>query len=312
MARDYDELRFRTDNNFNNLIRSMDDHAQCFVADIEEAFQSMSPDSIIGHNLIMEHLHPNSRGNFLIACIYAKVMREHGLLGTEQEWRAADTLDESRLWEDRCVTELDERIAQMNTAVLTSGWPFENKLPTSPSVPTTDTLGQIAEKVVTNKMDWKTAHEESINFYDRRGDLADAEKEYKTLLSEFPLDIGTYMSLARLYLREKRLNDMEMVLLRSVEMSPSIQAYRTLGDIMMQRGDALAAVKFYEKTDNFFQEPKEKLENAMAISYACVKAGKLQEARNRLTEILALNPDYKPAAQLLHLVDANLEAKPEN
>jgi lysophospholipase L1-like esterase len=33
LARDYDELRFRTDSKFNNLIRSMDDHEQCFVAD---------------------------------------------------------------------------------------------------------------------------------------------------------------------------------------------------------------------------------------------------------------------------------------
>ena len=64
LARDYDELRFRTDSKFNNLIRSMDNHKDDYVADIEMVFKSHSQDSLIGHSLIFEHLHPKSRGHF--------------------------------------------------------------------------------------------------------------------------------------------------------------------------------------------------------------------------------------------------------
>ena len=84
LARDCDELRFRTDSKFNDLIRSMDDHEYCFVADIEADFKALSPDSLIGYNLITEHLHPNSRGYFEIAKSFAQSMHQHGVLATSK------------------------------------------------------------------------------------------------------------------------------------------------------------------------------------------------------------------------------------
>ncbi|MBF8248072.1 MAG: tetratricopeptide repeat domain protein [Bacteroidetes bacterium] len=66
-GRDFDELRFRTDSRFNDLIRSMNDEQNCSVADIERTFKLLSPDSLVGSNLIFEHLHPNARGYFVIA-----------------------------------------------------------------------------------------------------------------------------------------------------------------------------------------------------------------------------------------------------
>lgn len=308
LARDYDELRFRTDSKFNDLIRSMDDRSRCFVADIETSFESLSPDSLIGHNFITEHLHPNSRGNFLIAKEYAQIMRGHGLLGTRREWLAFDTLNENRLWEDRSVTVLDERIAMYNTTILTSGWPFKNQMPSDIVVPTEDTLGQIARKVAINKLDWTGAHEEAINFYRRRGDLGDVEREYKVILSEFPLDLELYLDLAKVYLAENRLDKMEATMKGSLDVYPTIQAYRTLGDIMMQRGDAADAAKYYENMDNFRQDSQEKIRNSMALSYAYVKCREFQKAKERLVEILSTAPDFKPAAELLRFVNMNLNA----
>jgi len=308
-ARDYDELRFRTDSKFNELIRSMDDEQGCFVADIERAFKTLSPDSLVGSNLIFEHLHPNARGYFVIAKQYAEAMRRQGLLASPQEWDSADTLNEERLWKNRCVTELDERVAARRTEVLTSGWPFKDQFPTVDPIPTTDTLGQIAEKTTEGQLDWKSAHMAAISFYNRRGDRQNVEREYKAINTQIPLDPEPYMELARMYFEQQRSSEMEAVLLASLKVEPTIQAYRTLGDITLQKGDPAAALKFYERMDGFVQTPTEKLQNGYMICVAYARAKQFEKAKERLLQVLKLKPDYQPAIELLIEVNKQSELK---
>jgi tetratricopeptide (TPR) repeat protein len=306
LARDYDELRFRTDGKFNNLLQSMDDHKDCFVADIEAAFKSLSPDSLIGYNLITEHLHPNSRGYFVIAKSFAQTMRDHGLLAARQEWNSVDTVNDDKLWEERSVTELDDRIAARHTEILTSGWPFKEQATASDVIPDTTMLGGIAQKEATGELDWRKAHAEVISFYKRQKDLNRLEREYKALLSQVPLDLELYIDLARVYFQEKRFDEMTNILLRSIEIYPTIQAYRTLGDVLLlQKGDPIGSLRYYEKVDGFYQSPTEKLQNGYAISFAYARAGEFQKAKARLQELLKATPDFQPARQLL--IEVNKE-----
>ncbi len=309
LARDMDELRFRTDSKFNQLIRSMEEPGHCFVADHEKIFQSVSGDSLIGHNLIIEHLHPNSRGYYLLARDYAQVMRAQGLLASQQEWKSADSVNEDILWDRRSITDLDEEIAGQNTAELTSGWPFKNQLPVYEEFPETDTLKRIARQIVTNQIDWRKGHEQAIAFYQRRGDWNHVVQEYQALLSQIPLDLELYMNLARIYFREKNYNGIKTTMLRSIEVYPMIQSYRTLGDVMMQEGDAAGALRCYEKMDEFSQDPNERFQNGLALSYAYFKAGELQKAKSRLLGLLAINPKFQPARQMLNDVTKELEKK---
>ncbi len=299
ISRDCDELRFRTSSEFNNLLRSMDDGTSCFVADIETAFKSLSPDSLIGNNLMFEHLHPRAAGYFAIAKAYAAVMREHRLLGTRTEWTLADSINEDQLWRNRCVTELDERIAARRTQVLTSGWPFKNQFPAVDAIPPTDTLGQIAEQATQGKLDWKSAHQQAISFFSRRNDLRSVEWEYKAILNQIPLDLEPYMELAKLYFQQNRFADMAAVLTASLSVEPTIQAYRTLGDITLQKGDARGALAFYEQMDRFVQSPGEKLQNSYMLCLAYARAHEPAKAKARLLELLKLRPDYQPAVALL-------------
>ncbi len=311
LARDYDALRFRTDSKFNALIQSMDDGKSSFVADIETAFKAASLDSLIGNNLIVEHLHPNSRGYFLIAQSYARTMRANGILATQQEWTSADTVNETRLWNDRPMTELDERIATRRTEVLTSGWPFKNQFPTVDAIPTTDTLGQIAEKATEGDLDWKGAHEKAISFYTGRRDWKSVESEYKTIINQIPLDLEPFMNLAKLYHEEGRLKELAGVLTASLDVEPTIRAYRTLGDIALENGDAAGALKFYQRMDMFIQTPMEKLQNGYMISLAYSRANEPDMAKARLLELLKLRPDFQPAIELLVKVSGQLRKTPK-
>ncbi len=91
-ARDFDQLRFRTSGDFNHLITEMEDSTTVGVADMERVFMIHSPDSLIGNELVLEHVHPNSRGYFLMAGEFAtgdappRPLRLSARMGTERHY----------------------------------------------------------------------------------------------------------------------------------------------------------------------------------------------------------------------------------
>jgi tetratricopeptide (TPR) repeat protein len=69
-ARDLDTLRFRCDNQLNNLIRQTISNCgdqRVVLADAEKAFAEKSPDGLPGDDFFYEHVHLNFDGNYLLA-----------------------------------------------------------------------------------------------------------------------------------------------------------------------------------------------------------------------------------------------------
>jgi tetratricopeptide (TPR) repeat protein len=302
LARDYDELRFRTDSRFNNLIRSMEDHEHCFVADIETVFKSLSQDSLIGHNLIFEHLHPIAQGHFLMAKEYARLMRDHGLLATSEEWVRHDTVTDDFLWKHRHLTDVDEFLAARKTELLSSAWPFRNQSQVVVPIQETDTLRFIAEQATRNQIGWVTAHERAAEYYLRRGDYTDAEKEYETIINQLPLDVAAYLKLARLYFDQKAFSKAEAVLLASLQIEQTPVAYRALGDIYLKQGKSENAIRYYEELTRFPEDPAAAPENAYVLALAYLISEKPEPAIRILERTVNRYPAYKPAKELLSRV----------
>ena len=304
LARDYDQLRFRTSSDFNTALRHMDNGSTVATADIEQVFQDLAPDSLIGNDLILEHLHPNSRGYFIIAREYARTMRRMGILAPASEWARRDTVSDDRLWEDRPVTEIDERTAQRRTEVLRSGWPFTSQFPEVNAVAKNDTLGQIAEKLTRAQINWNDAHEEAAEHYlDRHEDLK-AEREYRVIINQLPgVDVRPYLYLARVLLNGGKTNEVQSVLQSSLQVQPTILAYRALADIAMNNRAPKDAAGYYEKTFSFPQSPQEQAENGYLLGLAFFRAGEYDRARERLLKVLTLRPDYPTARQLLQVIE---------
>jgi tetratricopeptide (TPR) repeat protein len=69
-ARELDTLRFRADNRINEIIHSVavDKTARgIYLVDAVKAFEKNSPYETTGHELFYEHVHPNFKGNYLLA-----------------------------------------------------------------------------------------------------------------------------------------------------------------------------------------------------------------------------------------------------
>jgi tetratricopeptide (TPR) repeat protein len=298
LARDYDELRFRTDSKFNGLICSMEDHKYDFVADIENVFKSLSQDSLIGHNLILEHLHPNARGHFFIAKEYARMMREHGLLASTEEWERSDTITDDVLWEHRHVTDVDEFLAERNTETLTSGWPFKSQSSVVTSIEETDTIRFIADQAARYQIDWETAHSRAFEYYLHRSDFKKAAREIETIINQFPLDIASYLRLAQLYFNQKEFPNAETILLAALQIEQTPIAYRMLGDTYLNQGKPEKAIPYYEALNKFPANPAISAENTYMLAVAYLFSKKPETAIRLLEQTIDRYPTYMPAREL--------------
>jgi tetratricopeptide (TPR) repeat protein len=307
MARDLDLLRFRMSTDFNNALKTICDDDKFLFVDMEQKFREHSPDSLIGYELIVEHLHPNAQGFFLMAQAYAAMMEQRGLLAPPAMWTRLDSVAERRLWDDRPVTDLDELIAQRRTEILVSGWPFSSRsIPVVSSVADSDTLGQIVENVTRARWNWQQAHNAAMEYHARRGDWHRVERECRTLINQLPLvDVQPYLQLARLWVNQQRFDEARTVLLASIPVKPTILAYRALGDLALNSGSPAEAVPFYEKTFTFPQQPAEKVENGYLLALALSRAGMSERAATELLKVLAIKPDHHAAAALLAQIRGN-------
>jgi tetratricopeptide (TPR) repeat protein len=303
-ARDFDELRFRTSSDFNAAIRAMDDGHLLLCADIESTFAAASPGGITGNNLILEHLHPNARGQFLIATTYARIMRAHHLFVSDEQWSRADTLSDAAHWTARSMTPIDERIAARRTEALVTAWPFQpEEMPVS-DIPASDTLGQIADRLAHGQIHWKQAHDLAIEYYVTRNDARALELEYRTVINQLPyIEVSPYLRLARLLLDQQRIGEVRSVLERSLIVEPTILAHRALADIALNSSNPAAAIPYYLKTFSFPQSPPEQVENGTLLATSYFRSGDTTRARERLRIVLAIKPDYMPAVQLLEAIE---------
>jgi len=302
-GRDLDQLRFRASSDFNDAIRAMGDGGRVAVVDMEALFAGASPDSMVGNELIFEHLHPTARGYFLMAKGYARAMEQMGLLAPPGTWRGRDTTSDERLWEERPVSRLDELIAARKVAILTSGWPFREGTPVVPAVSAADTLAQIAEMVTRSRWNWQEAHEAALRYYRGRSDWGSVEEEYRVVISQTPLDIQPRLSLAHFYMERGRLDEMRPVLVSTLSVQPTKLAYRSLGDLALEAGQTAEAITYYRLLATFAQERDEGLENGYLLGLAYAQGGALDSARVVMKRLLLEKPDYAPAAELLKRIE---------
>ena len=298
-ARDYDELRFRMSTDFNNRMVALKSLPSVNVVDMEQTFAESSPHGLIGFNLFMEHLHPNSRGYFLMAKAYARGMRDMEILASREEWENNDTISDARLWNNRHLTALDELLAARRTEVLTSGWPFKDQYPIVDAVKESDTLRFIAEKATRGLWDWKKAHEEAAAYYEQRGGIENAELEYRTIINQIPLNVRAYLRLARLQLDRNLIGEARRTLLASLKVEETPLASRALGDIAFLSGRSGDAVTHSERLSKFPQSPKERDENGYLLALAYLQTNNPDAAVKLLQRLLLENPANQQAGALL-------------
>jgi len=298
-ARDLDELRFRQSGDFNLAAKRITlDHHQ-FFADIEQVFRGASPDSLPGNNLILEHLHPNSYGYFLVARGYADVMRRNGILASASEWEKADTVVEQTLWNERWLTGVDERAALRRTEVLTSSWPFRSSAVDIPEADPADRIGIIIDEMLNGAIAWEQAHVSAAEYYEGAGDLSRTEAEYRALIAMTPLNVSPYLRLGRVYLKQLHYEPARVVLERSIAIEPTQYGYRALGAIAVDTGKPADAIPYLEGALRLSSTDHDRADYHFLLALAYGKINRIAEATAQLENVLGLDPSNERARMML-------------
>ncbi len=120
-AKDLDGLRFRAAEEFNEVIREEAARAGATLVEVKAAFESASPNGLIGNSLMHEHLHPKIDGYFLMADAFFNAMLDKGVPAD----RAGLAVRPSSWYRTHWgFTALDSASAALIVHHLRGGWPF--------------------------------------------------------------------------------------------------------------------------------------------------------------------------------------------
>ncbi len=195
-AKERDALRFRAPDAMNAIVRDVAARRGATVVETERAVERASPLGTPGRTLILEHLHPNLDGYFVVADAFYEALRARGAFGT---WPAPVGADVAR----RLVptTPLDSLAAIMRTDRLTAAWPFRPRGTSIPSLADTlrprTLLDSLAQRLVDGRVSWAEATDRLRAQREAAGDVDGALRASYALAAEYRYSAQPYLDAAR-------------------------------------------------------------------------------------------------------------------
>lgn len=182
-AKDLDQLRFRAPELFNRIIREAAASGEARLVDVQAAMASRSPGGSIGLELMVEHLHPNVDGYFVLADVLYDALISSEILGTPG--RPVDT---GMARQEMPVTAIDRLAGDYRVERLKRDWPFRAvKEPYQPPPPGDD-IEKIAQDWFHGRIAWNAAMTQALDVYQRQGNLDESLRVAWNLAAAFPFD----------------------------------------------------------------------------------------------------------------------------
>ena len=199
-----------------------------------------SPSGIIGHEMMVEHLHPTPDGYFVIADAFYDALRTARIGG---DYGAGVSRAEARL--ERLLTPVDSLVGAMRILQLKSSWPFQ---PLGTRAPYLDTLQRrtaldsIARDLFEQRLSWPEANEAQRQYFVRRGDLTGALRVAFAAIQEYPFSEGVFRAAGQLLVDARRYRDALPYFEQAVALKEAGDGRASLGALKLGLGAAAAAI----------------------------------------------------------------------
>jgi len=118
-AKENDLLRFRAPEDFNRIIRSLAIQYKANIVDYQSRLSKSSKTGIIGNEFMLEHLHPNLQGYFILSDSFYQKLKEDNIFGN---WK--HSVSTSVAWKQRPIVPAEEYAGYAKIAQLKSDYPF--------------------------------------------------------------------------------------------------------------------------------------------------------------------------------------------
>jgi tetratricopeptide (TPR) repeat protein len=241
-AKDRDQLRFRAPEAINAIIRAEAARHGATVVETQRALERASPGGIVGKAVMLEHLHPNVDGYFVIADAFYDALRQKGMIGP---WVAPVPAERAR--RDVPVTPVDSLLGLFRVDRLLSGWPFQpagvTVTPVVDTLKPTTPVEQLAQELVRGTLTWPDAMQRQESHFERSGDPDGALRVARAMAQEFRFAPEPFMDAARLALAGRRYDEALRYVRAANERGETARSAQLLGLLLLRQGDQAGAVR---------------------------------------------------------------------
>jgi tetratricopeptide (TPR) repeat protein len=301
-AKDYDALRFRMTEEFQELLVNLCAQHDVPLARTDSAFLTNSPHGISGNELFLEHLHPNITGYFFMAKAFADAIKKNRLLAAESDWNPAPA--DSVLTETSTVGEFDWALGKIKTDLLKRRWPF-NKGAVNFEFSAANPIESLVFKYVKKEVAWSDARYLLAEHYAKNGQYHLARKECLAVSRVIPHHYNPLLRVADYYRLEGKREEARAAYKHCLAVEENPYGHVRLGLLFLEEekvSEAATELQSALTINETFDDPlrAEGVSGArylLGVAYA--KMGRLQEAKNELNRALAINPNNEEAKEVL-------------
>lgn len=296
-AKDLDALRFRATEDFNDIIHELAKKYSVKVVPMKSFFESNSAQGIIGNELMLEHLHPNISGYFLMTNAIYVTMKQHHFIS--DHWNAQFIKPDSIYRASWGYTVLDSIYGDLKIRILKGGWPFKPK-----SVPNTAILDfhpafraeSLAVKIWTDKkFNLERGHFEMASYYEKKLDYSNAYREYNALIALTPFNVSPYLKAADVLIKVQDLNSALPLLYHSINLEDTHYANKWIGQILLNNNKVKESLPYLEKAHKMKMRDTQVLYN---LSGAYAMSAQYKKASQVLDQLYEINPNFPDAEDL--------------
>jgi tetratricopeptide (TPR) repeat protein len=204
-AKELDALRFRAPDSINTIIRELcHKYKNVYLVDTKAAFEARSKGTIIGDELLLEHVHPNLVGYALLSDVFYETMKKQGILSFPLE----KEMSFPQLLRDMPVTKVDSLTGVYKVFNMKRSWPFRDSLnapvlgvasDSTPNILTPRSEEErLAYELALKETSWPDAMDSLYNYYIGRQDWPNARRVMEALVLEHPMEEPYYDKAANL------------------------------------------------------------------------------------------------------------------
>lgn len=242
-AKDMDGLRFRAPAMINEVISELcNTYPNAHLVDTKTVFERWSADRIIGHELILEHVHPTLTGYALLSDAFYEAMKHERMIVVAKDRE----MSLEQLLRSMPVTKVDSLAGLYKISMLKKSWPFSETLQDTVTVTVATEEEKLAWKLASQRMEWEEAMDSLYLYYTSRNNLGAAEKLMEGMALEYPEDPAFYEKVAML---SGELGDQQNAVLyfkRSFGLSPTFGKARYLFVLFLKLDKPMEAIPYID------------------------------------------------------------------
>lgn len=293
-ARDLDLLKFRAPTEFNDIIRRVADETPAIYVPVKEKMREKSQGGIIGGELMLEHLHPNSDGYLLMGLSFVEALSGQQFFGAAAQPENLQTAESYK--SRRVLSDFDERIAYHRIRTLKEGWPFQMQGVAESYRQSYNHTGKpdsLAFELVHGSLDWERAKVLLGEHYRGQDEPNRALLEFYGLIRNLPNNDSPYVFAARVFLDRNDFDNAYPLLESAYQINPN-EAFtnKMLGAIEVDRRNLDRGIMLLERSLELAPNDAQALYN---LSGAYALQQDFEKAVEVSDKLMNVNPNFPGA-----------------